>query len=106
MDIRLNKNFDVELDDRNDLAIVTGKEDFQQRLTLHITDYFYTIVGELDEDQILSLLRLEAGRVVDNVEGVEELLGTEIEFSDSKPNTIEIIVFYENDPEYIREISK
>jgi hypothetical protein len=106
MDIKLNEHFDIELDDRQDVPTVTGKEDFQQRLTIAVTDYFYNIVGDLDQKQILSLLNLEASRVVEAVEGVEELLGTEVQYSETSPNTIEIIAFYKNDEDYIREISE
>jgi hypothetical protein len=51
-------------------------------------------------------LNLEASRVVEAVEGVEELIGTEVQYSETSPNTIEIIAFYKNDEDYIREISE
>lgn len=106
MDIGLNENFDIELDQRNDLPLVEGRDAFEQRLAMQLTAGFDKHVGSTNRDNLLSILRLEAERVVDNTEEITEAIQINIGYSDTEPNTVEVEAFYQTDGSFSTTISE
>ena len=100
MDIALNSNFDIELDDRNDLPTVEGRDAFEQRLAVRTTAYFYQIVGTVGREELLSLVKLQAQRVANDAEGVDRVVQIEARFSDEQHNTVDVTAIYETGDEY------
>lgn len=47
MDLQLTENFDVLLDDRNDLAMVSGRRELEQSIAVTVTDYFHSEIGSV-----------------------------------------------------------
>ena len=100
MDIGLDSNFDISLDDRNDLPLIEGREAFEQRLAIRSTAYFHQIVGTADRGNIPSLVKMNARRVANDTEGVERVVQIEVGFSDTEPNTVEVTAIYETGDEF------
>lgn len=106
MDIGLDSNFDISLDDRNDLPLVKGKEAFEQRLAIRSTEYFHEVVGSVDEENLLSLVELQAKRVAREDEDVERPVQVLVEFSETVPNTVEVTAIYETGDDFTFSISE
>ena len=100
MDIGLNEDFDIILDDRNDLPVVEGRDAFEQRLAIRSTAYFHQIIGSVDETNLVSLLRMEAKRVAKDTEGAERVVQIEVGFSEDEPNTAEVTAIYESGDQF------
>lgn len=106
-DLSLNSDFSVHLDDRNDLAVVDGRDQFEQSVLVHLTEFFHTnIIGELDPDTIATKLRIESNRVArahDQISGIEYI---EVEESPDVPNTYTLDIGYRTGEEFSTEISE
>jgi hypothetical protein len=106
MDIGLNSNFDVELDDRNDLPLLTGRDAFEQRLAFRSTAYFHQILGSVDKSNLISLLRMYARRIAKDADDVAGVIQIEVQFSDDEPNTAEVTAIYETGDEFAFSITE
>lgn len=98
MDILLNDDYDVELDDRNDLATVEGRREIEQSIEMMVTAYFYAMVGSTTAINAVEKLELEAQRVAQNNEHIESLSKVEAErVQDGSGGTggIEINIIYD-----------
>lgn len=100
MDIGLDSNFDITLDDRNDLPIVEGRDAFEQRLAIRSTAYFHQIVGSVDRANLVSLLKMYAKRIARDTDGAEQVVQIEVDFSDTDPNTVELLAIYRTGDEF------
>jgi hypothetical protein len=106
MDIKLNSNFDVFLDDRNDLAIVEGREAFEQRVAVRVTAYFHEIIGSVDRPNVLKLVELQTRRVANAAEGIERVVQVSAEYSEDEPNTVLTTIIYETGDEFVFSLSE
>mgnify|MGYP006290697751 CR=1 FL=1 len=106
MDLRLNSGFDTGLDDRNDLAVVTGREAFEQNIAVRMTDFFIEQVGSLDHPNAFELLDLQATRIVREMDELESVVQVLITKSPDKPNTADVTVIYQSSPDFAFEISE
>lgn len=98
MDILLNKDRDVELDDRNDLATVEGRRAVEQSIGLLVTQYFYENIGSLSETNAVERIKIEAENVVDEKSYVQGVEAVEVErVTNEKTNTAsaEVTLIYE-----------
>lgn len=73
-DLALNSDFSVFLNDRNDLATVSGKDAFEQSVAIMLTDFMYqNIPGVTDRETIEQRLRLEVNRVAREHDFIDEV---------------------------------
>lgn len=100
MDIGLNSDFDLELDDRNDLPTVSAREEFEQRLALQLTVYFERVIGTIDRKQAVDLLRLQIHRVVDDFSELAGVAQVIVAPSEEIPNQIDVAVVYDTGEEF------
>lgn len=73
MDLLLNENHDVQLDDRNDLAVVTGDRAVEQSIAVLVSAYFYEEIGSINRTNAIENLQLHAERVVDENEYITDV---------------------------------
>lgn len=73
MDILLNKDNDVELDDRNGLATVSGKREVRQSIRKSVTSYFYEQIGSTSAVNATQKIELQAEEVAENNQYVDDL---------------------------------
>ena len=106
MDIGLNDNFDIELDQRNDVPLVTGASAFEQKLRIRLTDYFLDLIGRADTQNAPSLLEIEARRVAKELDELNGISSIIIKQSEVSPNTLEVTIFYSTGTETVFPISE
>lgn len=102
MDILLNEDSDVELDDRKGLSTVGGRHEVRQSIRVAVTSYFYDYIGSVTAVNAVSKLELEAEKVAENNEYIENLQSVSAERvtgeSDEKSG-IEITIRYDTNTE-------
>lgn len=105
MDIGLDENFDLTFDGRNDISLVEGRAEFEQRLRLSITSFFNRVIGETNRDTALQLLEVQAKRVATQYNEIEQIVQIRVEYDDKRPNTINLAVIYDTGDEFTFPIS-
>mgnify|MGYP006873406509 CR=1 FL=1 len=106
MDIRLDKDFDFRLDDRNDLPIVTGRDLFEQRLRISVVSAFIELIGDTNRSSVLQMVELEAQRIARQYEDIEEAVQIRAAFDEEQPNTINVFVVYDTGGEFTFSIAE
>lgn len=96
-DIEIGETFDVVIDDRMDLGVVDGQEEFEQYLAHALTAFYYDDIGAVDKANITNRLQLEARRIVISSDRVDSLQNIVVEFSDEDPNVVEVSIIYASD---------
>ncbi|QSG06411.1 hypothetical protein [Halapricum desulfuricans] len=105
-DLAIGPDFNVIVpDDRNDLALVDGQEEFEQNLAVWVTDYFYREIGSVDEPNVESRLELQASRVARLNDRIDSLASISVSRSETEPNTLEVRLFYRSGEEFDFTIS-
>lgn len=105
IDLRINEDFDIELDDRQDLAIVEGREAFEQHLSIVVTHYFHELIGTTKTSNLEQKIELQARRVINSVAGIEDVANVLVQRSEEEPNTIEVTVLYSTGEEFSFEVT-
>jgi hypothetical protein len=106
MDLKLNSNFDIELDERNDIALVEGREAFEQRLALRSTAYFHELIGSTNRANLLSLLKIRAKRVAKDTPETVGVAKIKVGYSETQPNTAEVTAIYETGDDFTFDITE
>lgn len=96
-DIALDENFELFIDHTDDLATVSGRDEFEQRVRLRLTELYQDIISEFDKQTILSLVELEAERVADGSDEISSMPLFRVEFSTENMETLEVDIVYDTD---------
>ena len=105
-DIRINENFDIELDHRNDLSLVTGREAFEQHLAVSVQSYYYDLIGTTNnESNLIAKIQLQAERIVDAAADIDAVASVTADISETDPNTVEVSIVYDTGEETTFEIN-
>lgn len=73
MDLLLNEDFDVTLDDRNDLAVTDGRRELEQMIAMAVTAYFHREIGSISRVNAANNIEVEARRVADQYDDIEQV---------------------------------
>ncbi|QRV15017.1 hypothetical protein JMJ58_19235 [Haloterrigena salifodinae] len=106
MDIGLNSNFDIELDHRNDLPLVRGREAFEQRVEIRLTSYYTDLIGQNLDVNIVPLLELEAERVAEETPELDTLANILITPNPDVPNSLDVQIVYATGEEFFTTLSE
>jgi hypothetical protein len=106
MDLKVNSNFDIELDERNDIPTATGREAFEQRLAIRTTAYFHELIGSTNRANLLSLLKIRAKRVAKDTPETVGVAKINVGYSDTRPNTAEVTAIYETGEDFTFDITE
>jgi hypothetical protein len=94
-DLSLNSNFSVHLDDRNDLATVSGRDAFEQSVVMMLTDFMYdSIPGLSARDTIKEKINLEVTRVAREHSLLDSIEQISISEKAGTADTLEVRVSY------------
>lgn len=97
-DLRLNSNFSVELDDRNDLATVSGREAFEQSVVMMLTDFMYqSLPGLSKRKTIEQRINLEVTRVAREHDLLDSVAQITINEKIGSPDTYQVDIIYEEE---------
>jgi hypothetical protein len=101
MDILVNQHGDVELDDREDLAVVEGRrEKAEQSIRLMLTAYFYQRLGSVTAVNAVEKMELQARRVAENnqyVDSVAQVTAEIVTDNDGTDGAIEINITFNSE---------
>jgi hypothetical protein len=95
-DLALDGNFDVFLDDRNDVATVDGRAKFEQSVAVQLTSFMHDIPGNSDFNTLKERVRLQVSRVARNHEMLESIQRILVEKHPEKPGTVKVELIYES----------
>lgn len=95
VDLAVDSEFNVYIDKAGNLAFVEGRNAFEQRVAIRLTEQFYEIVGSTNPSAVAERLRIEAQRVADTDPNINTMPSFNIEFSDEQINSADITIIYD-----------
>lgn len=104
-DLALDRNFDVFIGPRGDLATVSGRDAFEQEVIVRITEKYTDLIGSIDRENIPSLVNVEAKRVADEMDRLESVAAFRSSFSETDTNTLEVRIIYDTGDEFAFEVN-
>lgn len=97
LDLALNSDFSVFLNDRNELATVSGIDEFEQSVRVMVTDYLInSVIGEVDEATIKSQIRLQVSRVARKHNRLSDISEIDISKSETEANTYNLRIVFQS----------
>jgi hypothetical protein len=105
-DFKINSNYDIFISHRGDLATVSGREAFEQKLVLRLEEGFGNVINELDKQNVKDMLLLEARRVAEDMDEIDNIAAFSATFSDENPNTAEVTLVYNTGEELTFEVAE
>lgn len=96
-DLQIDENFDAVIDDRNDLGMVEGREEFEQYLAHGITSVYYNEIGDYRQATVANRLQLAANRLAQQSDRIDQIRSIVVEQSETEPNTVEVSIVYLSD---------
>lgn len=94
-DLKLNSDFSVKLDDRNDLATVSGREAFEQSVVMMLTDFMYnSLPGLSKKNTIEEQIKLQVTRVAREHSLIDSIANIDIREKAGAPDTYEVEINY------------
>lgn len=83
IDLKLDDSFNVSFGGGRDLQTVTGRELLEQQLRVAVGTYFERLVGARGAEQnVLNKVELEARRVAEDLDFVDELTSVRVSLKD------------------------
>lgn len=95
VDLGVDSTLNVYIDNSGNLSYVEGKEAFEQRVALRLTDRYFKIVGNRDEAEVIKRLEVEADRVANTDPNIDSMPAFDVSFSDEEHKKIEVIIVYD-----------
>jgi hypothetical protein len=103
-DIALNDNFEAFINARGDLADVSGRERFEQALGVRLAVRYDGLIGEVNKKTIAERVRLDAQRVAERMDELENIAGRTTTYPDDRTNVLELTITYETGDQEIFEV--
>jgi hypothetical protein len=105
-DFKIDSNYDIFISHRGDLATVSGREAFEQKLAIRIEESFGSVINELDKENVKDMLLLEAKRVAEDMDEIENIAAFSATFSEENANTVEVTLVYDSGDELTFEVTE
>lgn len=94
-DLGIDETLNVYIDSSGNLAFVEGKEAFEQRLLLEITERYYDVIGSTDPPEAIERLRIKARRIADEDPNIETMPSFNVEFTGESTKELEVTIVYD-----------
>lgn len=98
-DLAVNEDFDIYTDARGDLATADGRSHFEQEVMLRVSRRYLDIVGDVDRGTVADLLEVEARRVADEMEELDDVADILVRYPDDEVNTVKVTIIYDTGDE-------
>lgn len=97
VDLAVDENFEVFIDHRGDIGTVKGRDAFEQRLIIHLTEELRPLIGRqnVDRESITSLAENRIENITDAIDGLEEVVAFSATFPPDRQKVLEIEVIYD-----------
>lgn len=93
-DLALDGDFDVFLDDRNDVSTVEGRDEFEQTVAIKLTSFMYNIAGDTDFQTLKEKIRLQVSRVARSHDMLDSIEDIEVSRHPDKASTVVVLLRY------------
>lgn len=93
LDIGVDRDFDVIIDQRNDVNVKRGLSEFEQRLMIYIQSYFSQEIGTINRNHAKKRLELYAQRMVDATDSISDIEQVTVTEGDD-PGKLEMNIIY------------
>lgn len=107
LDLALDSDFSVFLNDRNGIATVEERDEFEQSVRVMLTDFMHrSVLGEIGPDKVRNKIRLQVSRVARRHDRLSDISALEIEQSTDDPHVYNVRISYESDAVSEFEVSE
>lgn len=104
-DISLNSGKDIHLDDANDLALVSGRDNLEQSVAIAAGDAIERFVGGNIDGTTVALLEERIRQALDADPQVESVQSVTVEQFDKRNNSISLDVTVEENENFSIQVS-
>lgn len=106
VDLAVDGNFEVYIDHRGDLATVKGRDAFEQRLLIRLTERFQPLIGKssVEDGTIVSLAEDYIERVAQEAGEIENVAAISTELSGEQVDTLGVEVIFDTGEELTFDI--
>lgn len=94
-DLALDEDGDIYLNHRGDLATVDGQEGLEQAVLINLLVRYNQIIEDHSRDTVLTIIELEAERVVDELDDINSVAGIGASFDDENPEKLLVEIVYD-----------
>lgn len=101
-DIKLDENFDINLDGLGDIDVVQSVEEAEQHIRYAITRHYWSEIGKRNSTNIKSKLRIEASRIVNELEIIQNV--DEIRVEEQEGDFVRMYIRYNYNEEIEFEV--
>lgn len=91
-DVELDQDFDINISENGDFGTVNGLEEYEQKLKLTITAFFFEHIGDKNNSNVARKLRMEARRAIENIDAIESVRS--ISVSNQEGDTLNMEIEY------------
>lgn len=99
-DIGVDENFRLEFGSNGDFLEKEGVDEYEQRLRLTITDYFFEHIGDRNDGNVVQKLRLQAKRAINDLDFIESVQNIEVTNQDGDSLHLSIEYNYDSSFEF------
>ena len=105
-DLLLNEEFEIELNDRNDLAMVDGTKQFHQYLRQELAFYMTEQIGSVDHPNARRRLRQQVRMLALESEFIQSLERVDVLDKVDEPGAFEVVIEYNLTEGFAMEIGE
>jgi len=98
-DLAVDENFEIFISKSGDLAGVSGRDAFEQKIRVRITERASELIGTIEEKNIIDLLETEIERVAANMDELDSIASFSAEQSESEFNQYVVTIVYDTGQE-------
>jgi len=99
-DIALDEDFDVFIDDRNDLGTVEGRAEVEQSIALQVSLYFFSEIGETNYSKVEEQLKLKTRRAARENDRIDSIQSIVVERSIEEKDTYNVTISYDQTEDF------
>jgi len=105
-DIRLDENFEVGINSRGDIGTVSGREAFEQRVRLLVTDRVTQAIGVRDADpnHVSELVQSYLQEIAADMDMLDRIVSYSASFADTESGKLTVEVVYDTSDSFSFEV--
>lgn len=94
-DLAIDESLNVYIDAGGNLGFVEGRQAFEQRVGVRLTDRYYDLIGNTDRQEVIERIRTEAQRIADAEPSIDSMPTFDIQQSSDKQNELIVTILYD-----------
>lgn len=94
-DLKLQRMMDLAIDESNDAATRTGREEFEQQIAIYLNVYLDDAIGKYDTPELRALIRMRIKEVAKDYQLLSTVNSMTIREHSELPNALDITILYQ-----------